>query len=136
MYWKYWCIESIDRDDIGNSEDLLRIVFIHEECGNLKGIIWLIFCIDVNTHIDRKWKIMQNLLKENYFFKMFKFLLTSFNRYHYHLYLIYSDCMWRHVYATCNSFIFTYLLKIFFSIRNFFCRPCLLLEKIRVVFYI
>ena len=47
-------IGSIDRDDIGNSEDLLRIVFIHEECGNLKEILWLIFCIDINAHIDRK----------------------------------------------------------------------------------
>ena len=42
-----------------------------------KGILRPIFCIDINTHIDRKWKIMQNLLK-NYFFKMFKFLLTFF----------------------------------------------------------
>ena len=25
-----------DKDDIGNLEDLLKIVFIHEECGNLK----------------------------------------------------------------------------------------------------
>ena len=25
-----------DIDDIGNLEDLLKIVFIHEECGNLK----------------------------------------------------------------------------------------------------
>ena len=27
---------SIDIDDIGNLEDLLRIVFIHEKCENLK----------------------------------------------------------------------------------------------------
>ena len=40
-----------------------------------KGILQPIFYIDINTYIDRKWKIMQNLLK-NYFFKMFKFLLT------------------------------------------------------------
>ena len=26
-----------------------------------KGMLQSIFCIDVNTHIDRKWKIMQNL---------------------------------------------------------------------------
>ena len=26
---------SIDKDDIENLEDLVRIVFIHEECGNL-----------------------------------------------------------------------------------------------------
>ena len=29
-------LDGIDIDDIGNLEDLLRIVFIHEECGNLK----------------------------------------------------------------------------------------------------
>ena len=29
-------LDGIDTDDIGNLEDLLRIVFIHEECGNLE----------------------------------------------------------------------------------------------------
>ena len=29
-------LDGIDIDDIGNLEDLLRIVFIHQECGNLK----------------------------------------------------------------------------------------------------
>ena len=29
-------LDVIDIDNIGNLEDLLRIVFIHEECGNLK----------------------------------------------------------------------------------------------------
>ena len=29
-------LDSTDKDDIGNLEDLLRVVFIHEECGNLK----------------------------------------------------------------------------------------------------
>ena len=29
-------LDGIDIDDIGNLEDLLRIVFIHEECGNLE----------------------------------------------------------------------------------------------------
>ena len=29
-------IDSIDKDDIGNLENLLRIVFTHKECGNLK----------------------------------------------------------------------------------------------------
>ena len=27
-------LDSIDIDDNGNLEDLLRVVFIHEECGN------------------------------------------------------------------------------------------------------
>ena len=43
-----------------------------------KGILRPIFYIDINTHIGRKWKITQNLLKKNYFFKMFKFLSTFF----------------------------------------------------------
>ena len=32
-------LNGIDIDDTGNLEDLLRIVFIHEECGNLKVFI-------------------------------------------------------------------------------------------------
>ena len=32
-------IDGIDIDYIGNLEDLLRIVFIHEECGNLKVFV-------------------------------------------------------------------------------------------------
>ena len=32
-------IDGIDIDDIGNLEDLLRTVFIHEECGNLKVFV-------------------------------------------------------------------------------------------------
>ena len=31
-------LDSTDKDDTGNLEDLLRIVFIHEECGNLNPI--------------------------------------------------------------------------------------------------
>ena len=32
-------LDGIDIDDIGNLEDLLRIMFIHEECGNLKVFV-------------------------------------------------------------------------------------------------
>ena len=32
-------IDCIDIDDIGNLEDLLRIVFLHEEFGNLEVFI-------------------------------------------------------------------------------------------------
>ena len=32
-------LDSIDIDDIGNFEDLLRIVFIHEGCGYLKVFV-------------------------------------------------------------------------------------------------
>ena len=32
-------LDAIDIDDIGNLEDLLRIIFIHEECGNLKVFV-------------------------------------------------------------------------------------------------
>ena len=44
----------------------------------VKGILRPIFHINKNTHIDRKLKIMQNLLKKNYFFKIFQFLLIFF----------------------------------------------------------
>ena len=30
---------GIDIDDIGNLEDLLRVVFVDEECGNLKAVV-------------------------------------------------------------------------------------------------
>ena len=33
-------LDGIDIDDIRNLEDLLRIVFIHEECGNLKVFVY------------------------------------------------------------------------------------------------
>ena len=32
-------LDGIDIDDIGNLEDLLRIVFIHEEFGNIKVFV-------------------------------------------------------------------------------------------------
>ena len=32
-------VDGIDIDDIGNVEGSLRIVFIHEECGNLKVLV-------------------------------------------------------------------------------------------------
>ena len=32
-------LDGTDIGDIGNLEDLLRIVFIHEECGNLKVFV-------------------------------------------------------------------------------------------------
>ena len=32
-------LDGIDIDDIGNLEDLLRIVFIYEECANLKVFV-------------------------------------------------------------------------------------------------
>ena len=32
-------LDGIEIDDIGNLEELLRILFIHEKCGNLKVFI-------------------------------------------------------------------------------------------------
>ena len=32
-------LDGIELDDIGNLEDLLKIVFIHEEIGNLKVFV-------------------------------------------------------------------------------------------------
>ena len=32
-------LDGIDVDDIENLEDLLRIVFIYEDCGNLKVFV-------------------------------------------------------------------------------------------------
>ena len=33
-------LDGIDIDDIGNLEDLPTIVFIHEECGNIKVFVY------------------------------------------------------------------------------------------------
>ena len=38
-----------------------------------KGIPRPIYYIDINTHIDRKWKIMQNLFKKSIFSKCLSF---------------------------------------------------------------
>ena len=32
-------LDGIDRDDIGNLEDLIRIVLIDQECGNPKVVV-------------------------------------------------------------------------------------------------
>ena len=59
----------------------------------LKGILRPILCIDINTHSDRKWKIMQNLFQKTMFSKCFNFFFHLFYSYHYILYFIFSDCM-------------------------------------------
>ena len=46
-------LDGIDIDDIGNLEDLLRIVFIHEECGNLKVFVG---GGELTRHINEKKK--------------------------------------------------------------------------------
>ena len=47
-------LNGIDIDDIGNLEDLLRIVFIHEECGNLKVFV---DGGELTTNINKKKKL-------------------------------------------------------------------------------
>ena len=42
-------LDGIDIDDVGNLEDLLRIVFIHEECGNLKVSLTLESLLEILT---------------------------------------------------------------------------------------
>ena len=39
----------------------------------LKGILWSIFNIDMNTYIDRKWNPMQNLFQKTFFSKCSSF---------------------------------------------------------------
>ena len=47
-------VDGIDIDDIGNLEDLLRMVFIHEECsGNLKILVG---GGELTRHINKKKK--------------------------------------------------------------------------------
>ena len=46
-------LDGIDIDDTGNLEDLLRIVFIHEECENLKIFVG---GGELNRHINKKKK--------------------------------------------------------------------------------
>ena len=46
-------LDGIVIDDIGNLEDLLRIVFIHEECGNLEVFV---DGGELTGHINKKKK--------------------------------------------------------------------------------
>ena len=67
-----------------NFEELLK---------RLKGMLLPIFCIHVNTHSDRKYKIMLNLFKKTIFKKSLIAFIDLFYRYHYIRYFIYLDCM-------------------------------------------
>ena len=89
-----------------------------------------IFCIDINTRSERKWKTMQ-IFFNKLFFQNISFY-WSFYRYCYHCYFIYSDWMWRHKCTTCNSIIFISSTekKKFCKV----CRPWFLLEKISAFF--
>ena len=46
-------LDCIDIDDIGNLEDLLRIVFVHKECWNLKVYVR---GGELTRHINKKKK--------------------------------------------------------------------------------
>ena len=52
-------LDSIDKDDIGKLEDLLRIVFVHEECGNLKVFVG---GGELTRHINEKGVSIWNIL--------------------------------------------------------------------------
>ena len=41
------------------------------ELFSIKGMLRLIFCIDINTHSDRKSKNYVKFILKNYFFNMF-----------------------------------------------------------------
>ena len=69
-----------------------------------KGMFRPIFCIDINTHSDRKWKTMYNLLKKLFLQNVLVFI-NLFYRYYYPRYFIYSDYVWRHMCTRCNSII-------------------------------
>ena len=48
--------------------------------GLVKGILRPIFWIDINTHIVRKWKIMQNLLIDHVFIRKNKADISHLNQ--------------------------------------------------------
>ena len=73
----------------------------------VKGMLLPIFCVDINTHSDRKWKIMFNLFTEKLFSQNVLIFIYIFYRYHYIHYFICSGCTWRHVWTICNSINFT-----------------------------
>ena len=73
-----------------------------------KGILQPIFYIDINKYTY--WQEMTNyakFVKKKQFFQNVLVFVNLFYRYNYPRYFIYSDWMWRHVCATCNSLIFT-----------------------------
>ena len=47
-------LDRIDIDDIRNLEDLLRMVFIHEECGNLKVSLTVESLLEILTKKRRQ----------------------------------------------------------------------------------
>ena len=101
----------------------------------IKGVLRPILSIDVNTHNDRKQKIMKIYLKKLFFENALVFIVI-FYRYYYPCYFIYSDCMGSHVCAPFNNFFIVYRKKLFISIKSFFCRPWFLSKEIRAVFHI
>ena len=52
-------LDGIDIDDIGNLEDLLRIVFIHEESGILKYLLTVDSLLEI---LRKRWSLAFNKL--------------------------------------------------------------------------
>ena len=86
----------------------------------IKKTLQTTFCVDINTHSDRKWEIMKDLFKK-LFFPNVLFFIFIFCGYHYPRYFLYSDCMWPQVCTSCNLIFFTEATKkTFLSINSFF----------------
>ena len=77
--------------------------------GVLIGMLRPIFFIDINTHSHMKRKIINQkfIFLKKLFFQNVLVYIDLFYRCYYTRYFIYSNCMWRHVWATCNSITFT-----------------------------
>ena len=71
------CGEVVQDCRMCNNCQPKRSVIKNKWCGRctpkFKGILASIFCIDINTHSDRKWKIMWNLFQKIIFSKCFSF---------------------------------------------------------------
>ena len=79
---------------------------VRNVCAKFKGMLQPIFCVDINTHGDKKGKIMSNLFLKKLFLKNVLAFIDLFYRYHYIRYFTYLDCIWRYICVICNSIMF------------------------------
>ena len=97
---------------------------LKEYSGQYSILIWI--------HILTGNEILCKIYFKRLFSRNVQVFIDLFYRYHYPLYFIYSDCMWRHVCAICNSLLFIQSTeKNLFFFNSFLLLTILLLEKIR-----
>ena len=70
--------EDFDKHALNMKSWFLERGYSEQMIDSQMGKVRSIFCIDINTQIDRQWKIMQNLLKKTLFSKCLSFYWPFF----------------------------------------------------------